>query len=254
MYHDVTPAPTPAYARYTVTARAFAAQMRWLAMARYTAVTLDALLAGWTGGAPMPRRPVVITFDDGFQDCLDFAVPVLRRHGFPAVFYLVAGLVGQTSQWTVSSSGVAFPLMDWTSARRLIDVGMECGAHSMTHPPLARRPAPEWEHELVDARHLLEDRLGRAIRHLSYPYGSVNPEVRAAAEQAGYVSACTTEKGLVRRGDDLLMLRRVPVYGDESLLDFVCRLRTAETARQAIRRKVPRGMLSAYRKLRGAAP
>jgi peptidoglycan/xylan/chitin deacetylase (PgdA/CDA1 family) len=251
MYHNVAPASAPGYARYTVTAPMFAAQMQWLALARYTTVTLGSLLDAWSRGAPLPKRPVVITFDDGFRDCLDFAVPVLRQHGFTALFYLVAGLVGQTSRWTLPSIGMAFPLMDWSGARELIEAGMECGAHSMTHPPLGERGPSDWHHELVEAREVLQDRLGGEIGHLAYPYGSVNPGVRSAARAAGYVSACTTEPGLVRPGDDLLSLRRVPVYGGESLLDFACRLRTAETSRQALRRRLPAGALALYRKLRG---
>jgi peptidoglycan/xylan/chitin deacetylase (PgdA/CDA1 family) len=254
MYHQVTPVPTASFARYTVTARAFSAQMQWLALAGYTPLTLDGLLEGWSGRRALPQRPVVITFDDGFRDCVDFAVPALLRHGFSAVFFLVAGLVGQTSRWTLPTCRVAFPLMDWTTARGLTEAGMECGAHSMTHPPLADRPAAEWHEELAESRQLLQERLGREIRHLAYPFGSVDAGVRAAAEESGYASACTTENGLAASGDDRLMLRRVPVYGGDSLLDFVCRLRTAETARQVLRRRIPPRAFSLYRKLRGGNP
>ncbi len=233
--------PAATFARYTVTARAFSAQMRWLAVARYTPLTMDGLLDGWSGRRALPERPVVITFDDGFHDCFEFAVPALLRHGFTAVFYLVAGLVGQTSRWTLPFCGVAFPLMDWATARRLLAAGMECGAHTMTHPALAGRPAAECQEELVESRRLLEDRLGQEIRHFAYPFGSVDAAVRAAADAAGYLSACTTAKGLAAVGDDRLMLRRVPVYGGDSLLDFVCRLRTAETARQVLRRTLRGG-------------
>ena len=251
MYHDVTPTPSPAYARYTVTTRQFAAHLRWLALARYTPVKLDALLDGWRGRGPLPRRPVVITFDDGFRNCVEFAVPALRRHGFPAMFYLVAGLVGQTSRWMVPSTGAEFPLFDWTSARRMLDEGMECGAHSLTHPSLAQCSPSECDRELVESRRLLEDRLGREIRHLAYPYGAVTPHVRAAAEAAGYASGCTTVPGLADPDDDLLLLRRVPVYGGDSLFDFASRLRTAESAAQTLRRRLPARALSIYRRLRG---
>ncbi len=254
MYHQVTPVPSESFAKFTVTAKAFSTQMRWLAVARYTPLTVDQLLACWSGRRVLPERPVVITFDDGFRDCVDFALPALVRHGFPAVFYLVAGLVGRTSRWTLPICGVAFPLMDWATARSLLEAGMECGAHSMTHPPLAQRPPASWHAELVESRRLLEDRLGREIRHLAYPFGSVDTGVRAVAEEAGYVSACTTEKGLAEVGDDWLMLRRVPVYGGDSLLDFVCRLRTAETVRQALRGTIPPRALSLYRRLWGGIP
>lgn len=242
-YHQVTPRPTAPFARYSVTPRVFAAQMRWLAIAGYTPITMAALVDCWRERRAPPRRAVVITFDDGFRDCVYFALPVLQRHRFTAVFYLVAGLVGRTSRWMAPYRGAELPLMDWPAARGLQAAGMQCGAHSMSHPALAECTVAEVRGELVESRHLLEDRLGQEIVHLAYPYGSVSPGVRSLAAEAGYLSACTGEKRLAATGDDLLFLPRVPVYGGESLLDFICRLRTAESCRQIIRRKVPRAAL-----------
>ena len=254
MYHQVSPKPTAAFAKYTVTVKAFAAQMRWLAVARYTPLTIEALVAAWQGQRALPRRPVVITFDDGFRDCMEFAVPILRQHGFSAVFFLVAGLMGRTSRWMLHTSGVEFPLMDWAAARALESHGIECAAHSMTHPALADQPAAASRAELVECRQLLEDRLGREVRHLAYPFGSVSTGVRALAAEAGYVAACTTENGLAAEGDDRLRLPRVPVYGHDSLLDFVCRLRDGRTAREVLRRTLPPRALSLYRTIRGREP
>jgi peptidoglycan/xylan/chitin deacetylase (PgdA/CDA1 family) len=254
MYHQVSPKPVAAFAKYTVTAKAFAAQMRWLAVARYTPLTIQALTEAWHDRQAMPRRPVVITFDDGFRDCMEYAVPVLQHHGFPAVFFLVAGLMGQTSQWMLRTPAVELPLMDWGAARALESLGMECAAHSMTHPALADQPAAASRAELVDSRRLLEDRLGREVRHLAYPFGSVSAGVRDLAAEAGYVAACTTEHGLAGEGNDRLLLPRVPVYGHDSLLDFVCRVRVGQTARQVFHRSLPPVALSLYRKLRGREP
>jgi peptidoglycan/xylan/chitin deacetylase (PgdA/CDA1 family) len=244
MYHQVTPNPMAPFARYTVTPKVFAAQMRWLAIAGYTPLTMAALVDCWRERRAPPRRAVVITFDDGFRDCVDFALPVLQRHRFTAVFYLVAGLVGRTSRWMASGGGVELPLMDWNAVRGLHEAGMQCGAHSMTHPALAQCSAAKVRGELVESRHLLQDRLGHEIVHLAYPYGSVTSAVRALAAEAGYLSACASEKRLAAAGDDLLWLPRVPVYGGESLLDFICRLRTAESSRQVIRRKLPLAALA----------
>jgi peptidoglycan/xylan/chitin deacetylase (PgdA/CDA1 family) len=238
-YHLVSSTSVPAFARYTVTPRAFAAQMRWLAMARYTPIPMATLASCWREHRMPPRRAVVITFDDGFRDCIEFALPVLRRHRFPAVFYLVAGLVGQTSRWMAHPAG-ELPLFDWTAARALQTAGMQCGAHSMSHLALGECPASETRRELIESRKLLEDRLGCAVQHLAYPYGSVTRAVRDLSEEAGYLSACTTEKRLAAAADDPLLLPRVTIYGGESLLDFVCRLRTALTPRQLLRRKMPR--------------
>jgi peptidoglycan/xylan/chitin deacetylase (PgdA/CDA1 family) len=241
MYHQVTPRPTTAFAKYTVTPRTFAAQMRWLAITGYTPFTMATLVEARLARRTTARRPVVITFDDGFRDCVEFALPVLQRHRFTAVFYLVAGLMGRTSRWMASAGGPRFPLVDWTAARALQDAGMECGAHSVTHPRLATCSADRSREELVASRRILEDRLGREVLDFAYPYGSVTPGVRTMAAEAGYRSACTGEKRLATEADDLLLLPRVPVYGGESLLDFAWRLRTAERPRQWARRKLRPG-------------
>ena len=149
---------------------------------------------------------------------------------------------------------MTFPLIDWAGARRLVDAGMECAGHSMTHPALAEQSAEAWHHELASSRQMLQDRLGRPVLHLAYPFGSVNDGVREAAARAGYASACTTVKALAKPGDDVLALPRVPVYGRDGLLDFVCRLRTAETSSQVLRRTLPARVLSLGRRLRGDRP
>src|ERR1044071_5247472 len=129
MYHEVNPSPHPAFRRYTVTPRVFARQMRWLAAFGYQPVDMDTLVPARQGQGSLPKRPIVITFDDGLQSAVDHALPVLQRHRFTAVFYLVAGLMGQTSRWLRTELGVEFPIISWDTARRLAGSGFQCGAH-----------------------------------------------------------------------------------------------------------------------------
>ena len=226
VYHEVSPRPHPGFRRYTVTVREFARQMRWLAARRYQAIDMDALLRARTGGGTLPPRPVLITFDDGFQGCADHAVPVLEAHGFTAVFYLVTGLVGETSRWMAGEVGVELPLMSWDRARALASAGFQCGVHTVTHPRLTGLEPARCRAELSAARRRLEEELGRPAVHLAYPFGAYDSTVRASAAEAGYVTACSTRAGLSEADDDLLALHRVTVHGHDSLLDFVCRLRT----------------------------
>ncbi len=237
MYHQVSPRPLPAFRQYCVTPRAFASQMSWLARAGYVPVDIAALLEHRAGRASLPPKPVVITFDDGFRDCMEHAVPVLEEHGFPAMFYLVAGLMGRTSRWLAKERGVELPLMDWASARRLATAGFRCGAHSLTHPRLAEVSPAECRGQLEGSRRLLEEKLGLEVRDLSYPFGSYNDDVREMALQAGYRSACSVRTGLSGPDDDPLALHRVRVDGRDFLLDFACRLRTARSPRELLRAK-----------------
>ena len=136
MYHQVTPQPHAAFRKYALTPRMFAAQMRWLRLARYVPITFEGLLDGRAGRTRLPARAVIITFDDGFQDCVDYAVPILQQHSFTATFYLVAGLVGAQSEW-LAARGLAFKLLDWPTARRLRIDRIYLRSPTMTHPHLA---------------------------------------------------------------------------------------------------------------------
>ena len=204
MYHEIAEHPQPGFSRYTVSRRNFARQMRWLAVRGYHTLDMDALLRARTGRAPLPERPIVLTFDDGFLGCADHAVPLLRSHGFTAVFFLVTGLMGKTSRWLVPELGLELPLMSWDTARALAAEGFQFGAHTVTHPRLTELDPERQRAELADARRHLEDELGRSAVHLAYPYGAFDAGVRDAAADAGYATACSTRSGLSGPDDDPL--------------------------------------------------
>lgn len=245
MYHEVTPRPDPAFARYTVTPRMFARQMRWLAAFNYHPIDMDALMRARLGLARLPTRAVVITFDDGLQGCVDHAVPVLREHGFTAVFYLVAGLMGERTAWLREELGIELPIMSWATARDLAAQGFQWGAHTVTHPRLTGLDPVRVRRELAEGRQRLEDELDGPVLHLAYPFGSFDAAVRTEAEEAGYVTASSTRAGLSGPDDDPLALQRVPIYGGETLLDFAWRVRTS----RALPVRVRRALRAAARRL-----
>lgn len=242
MYHQVALKPDRAFRTYAVTPRAFAAQIGWLARRGYTAIDLPTFLAGRSGATDLPQRPVVISFDDGYRDAVAHAVPILQRHGFTATFFLVSGLVGGSSRWLRAEKALEYPLVDWPTARRIETQGFRCESHTVTHRRLAELDPTALEHELGDARRMLEDELGRAVEHLAYPHGAHNPTVRAAAAEAGYRSACTVDPGFVGDESDALALPRIFITGHDSLLDFVVRLRTTQAAGETVRRAARRAV------------
>jgi peptidoglycan/xylan/chitin deacetylase (PgdA/CDA1 family) len=234
MYHRVAKRQVPRFESDTVTTRSFTAQMLWLAVAGYSTVSLDDLINSRMGGPPLPDRSVVITFDDGYQECIELAVPIMQSHKFRATFFLIAGLVGQRSSWLRRTRGFDLPLFDWEAARQLLDIGFHCGAHSLTHAHLAKLDTNACKVELAESKRVLEDHLGREVRNMAYPYGSYDERVRELTLEAGYRSACSIRKGLSGWEDDPLALHRVPVMGQDTLADFVFRLRTAQSTRETL--------------------
>lgn len=242
MYHEVTPEPHPAYRKWSVALSQFRAHMRWLATAGYATVDLDTLLEARCGRRTLPARAVVITFDDGYRDCVRYTLPILRDHGFSATYFLVTSLIGMTAEWLREDPGIELPLLSWREVEEIEAAGCRCEAHSMTHPELTSIPAEHCWDELRLSRLVLERRLGRPVRHMAYPYGKFDERVRAMARHAGYRSARSTQPGLSPSDDDPYALRQVPILGTDSLVDFVCRLRTGQTGRELLRRKA-RGAL-----------
>lgn len=227
MYHEVTRAPHPDFRKYSVTTRSFAAQMGWLAMAGYRTIDLHTLLAHRRNGTPVPPKSVVITFDDGFRDAAAHAGPIMAERGLSATFFLVAGLMGGPSTWLERERGVSLPIMSWDDARALERSGHRCESHSATHPRLAEMAPNVCRDELVRSREVIEAALGHTVRYVAYPFGSENTAVRTIARDSGYDGACGVRIGLSTAADDPLALRRVPVLGTDSLVDFMSRLGTA---------------------------
>jgi len=234
MYHEVAVAARPDFVRFTVTVRQFAWQMRWLARMGFSPISMDQLVGARQDPWVLPRRPVAITFDDGFAECGRTAPPILMEHGFTATFYLVAGLLGKPSEWLERELGFRLPLMKVEAIRALQRDGMHFGSHTVTHPRLAQISPAEIHDELVRSRGILEQALACRIEHLAYPFGSHDETVLKLARDAGYVTACTTIEAR-SRGEDLLALRRIPVYGTDSRLDFVSRLFTARPVAPLVR-------------------
>jgi peptidoglycan/xylan/chitin deacetylase (PgdA/CDA1 family) len=131
----------------------------------------------------LPSRAAVLTFDDGFRDALTIALPLLRRLGVRASFYVCPGLWGAQHPDVPGEGG---RLLDEAEARALYEGGMELGAHSLTHADLRGLDDASMERELADSRERVEAITGRPCRTMAYPYGLWDERVAGAARAAGY--------------------------------------------------------------------
>jgi peptidoglycan/xylan/chitin deacetylase (PgdA/CDA1 family) len=151
----------------------------------------------------------VITFDDGCVDVLENGLPILRRHGFRAIQFLVAGSLGGINHWDVAKGDVPAQLMTESQIREWLAGGQEIGSHSMTHRNLRHAQPAELRLEIFDSKKLLEDRFGQPIEHFSYPFGLWNESVRDLVMEAGYKTACTASFGVNPPGTSPFELRRI---------------------------------------------
>jgi peptidoglycan/xylan/chitin deacetylase (PgdA/CDA1 family) len=206
-YHHVGPRPSGVKWRSLyVPSRLFARQMAELADAGLQTVTLDAPrpVAG------NPERRFVVTFDDGYLDTLEQAAPVLARHGFTAIQFLVADQIGGRNEWDVAVGERPSPLMNEAQVRAWLAAGHMIGSHTCTHPRLTRIPRAAQREELRTSRLRLEDRFGVPVRHFCFPYGDADGSLTPLLEEAGYATACLhLQSGVNLAATPRFALRRI---------------------------------------------
>ncbi|MBI5384614.1 MAG: polysaccharide deacetylase family protein [Verrucomicrobia bacterium] len=205
-YHKLGPRPTGTRLKgLYVETSLFSRQLAELRAAGFKSASLDNLNV-----PPQDRGPaIVLTFDDGFRNTLEYGLAPLAEHGFHAIQFLVADRLGQTNEWDLPAGEVPAPLMDMAQVRDWLSAGHQIGSHTLTHPWLTRLPLAQAREEISASKKKLEDEFGVAIAHFCYPYGDWSEAVRDLVAEAGYVTACTTEFGVNPPGAHPLALQRV---------------------------------------------
>lgn len=215
MYHvlGTPPASAPLPELWVSKAR-FREQMAALSRAGYQAVTLKAAFDGWQQGGPLPRKPVVVSFDDGYLSHATVAAPTLREYGWPGVVNLAVQNLG--------ADGLPRHL-----AQEMIAEGWEFDSHTLTHPDLRTIDDARLREELAGSRRKIKQLLGVEPRFFCYPAGKYDARVAAAVRAAGYDAATTVEPGIARRADPAYELPRVRITNADGGAALVQRLRAA---------------------------
>jgi peptidoglycan/xylan/chitin deacetylase (PgdA/CDA1 family) len=217
MYHEIATRPETA-SRHAVPPEAFEAQLDFLAANGFTTVTASGLAADLATGIPVPERTVVLTFDDGFADFHQRALPLLCRYGFTATVFVTTGWVADAGKH--SAGRRPGPMLSWSQIAEAAAAGIEIGAHSHRHPQLDQLGKDRLRTELTVCKSLLEDRLGTAVPGLAYPFGYSSSAVRRAVRQAGYTYACAVANLVAAAGQDQFALSRLTVKASTGLGAF----------------------------------
>lgn len=207
MYHAVSRSPAAATRALSVTPEAFAGQMAMVAARGCTPLTTAQLAAGWRTGHPLPPRPVLITFDDGYEGVHRHALPVLAELGLSATVFVTTGWL----RGRHTPGGAPDRMLDWRQVRELAAAGVEIGGHSHTHPQLDQLGATRLGTELEHCRELIGTQLGAPPASFAYPFGYSDRRVRQAVRAAGYAQSLAVGNTPARREQGPYALRRVTV-------------------------------------------
>jgi len=150
-----------------------------------------------------------ITFDDGYVNNFENALPILKKFNFTATCYIVSGLIGKNNVWDIAKGVNEKRLMDRKMIGLWIDSGFEIGCHSHNHKRLSHCSSKELETEIRDSKKMLENIFKVPIQHFCYPYGDFSDEVIEHVSKSGFKSAVTTSRGKVNLSTNFLKLPRV---------------------------------------------
>jgi len=217
MYHSID---TDSADRWTLSPELFGRHMAWLAEHDYRPMTVSKLVAARAANLRLPPRTVVITFDDGLRDFLTEAMPILQRYGFPATLYVVTGYVGKSNGWSRLLGEPDRPMLSWNELRTVSECGIECGAHTHSHPQLDIISPVAAFAEVRRSKVSLEDHLGHGVQSFAYPHGYASRVTRQLVRRAGFTSACRVRHALSSTGEDPFALSRIIVTSDIGAADL----------------------------------
>jgi peptidoglycan/xylan/chitin deacetylase (PgdA/CDA1 family) len=223
MYHHVSelPAGADVYRRdLTVSPAAFAAQLQYLDEADYNPITLTDLYLYLTQGYPLPEKPVILTFDDGYRDAYEVVFPKLLDHGFPATFFVLVTPAHFESK----------DYLTWAQMTEMSDAGMAIQAHGRDHVDLRGRSYDFLVYQILGVREAIEHHTGRVPRFFCYPSGRRDADVMKVLESAGYWGAVTTEWGRTHSRESLFEMPRLRIKRRDSLQSFVAKLESEQDA------------------------
>ncbi|MGQ9490972.1 MAG: polysaccharide deacetylase family protein [Anaerolineae bacterium] len=206
MYHYISTPPADAdiYRRdLAVAPERFESHLQYLRQAGYQSITLDDLLYGLAQGRALPEKPVILTFDDGYEDNYTNAFPLLQRYGMIGHFFIISDFVNQGRKG----------YMSWPQIEEMAAAGQRFGSHSRDHPNLKDKSVDYLVWQALGGKESIEEHLGYHPRWISYPAGSYDQQVITVYRSAGYWGGLTTQQGATHTLANIFELKRVRVRG-----------------------------------------
>lgn len=207
MYHSISDHPTNTLC---VSPVRFTAEMKHLYDAGYHTIGFDDLKNAWLNHQQLPKKPILITLDDGYEDNYQAAYPILKRYSLRATIFMITGSVGQPNK------------LSWDTIRFMDQQGLvQFGSHTVYHLDLSHLNESQQRYEIQQSKADLEHHLGHPVIAFCFPSGHYNATTLQLLQQSGYILAVTTHPGYADlKSQGQWTLHRVRVSGDESVATF----------------------------------
>ena len=194
----------------------FDTQMKYLSENGYHTISPDELYDSLAGTGELPDNPVMITFDDGYEDNYANAYPILKKYGFKATIFVVTSFLDKNKKG----------YMSWDQAREMDANGISIQSHTVDHRSMTDLTDDQLRMELVDSKKKAEKELGHPVNYMAYPTGTYNLHIAQMVKEAGYKAAFTIKYGNVDKASNIYALERVPIFHTEQTnKDFMERIR-----------------------------
>jgi peptidoglycan/xylan/chitin deacetylase (PgdA/CDA1 family) len=190
VYHSVRPHTKGESKKqdiYDVTPELLESELVYIRDHGYTTISFADVIAHFDHDAPLPAKPVILSFDDGWHNQYQYAFPLLKKYGMKGTFFIFTNpLMHHNPRW-----------VSWSNVREMDKAGMEIAGHTHTHPFLTKLTTDaELDKEIGESKKFIEEEIGHPITVFAYPFGEKNPQVEHAVKRAGYRIARTIVSGV----------------------------------------------------------
>ncbi len=190
----------------------FGVQMEYLGQNGYNVISFDDFYRHVQKQIELPDHSVIIATHDGYRDNYVYGFPVLKKHSFPATFFLTTGSIGGTL--------FGEQMLSWQQVCEMSNWGIEFGAHSVTHPFLTKLPLAKAKAEIAESKLAIENVLGKEVTSFCYPFGDFNEPVKKMVQEYAYLGACTISPGKNTLRTDPFALMTTEISAKDTLFDF----------------------------------
>lgn len=212
MYHVIEDYTGP-YEELYVSPQIFSQQMEYLKDQGFNAVTLNSVIEHWQNNSPLPEKPIVLTFDDGYRSIYTQAFPILKQYQFSATLFIYIRKID-------TASGLTTQMI-----QEMAEYGLEIGSHTLTHSDLTKLKESYLIKEIKESKKRLENLTLQEVTTFCYPAGRYNQTVQKYTTETGYLAAVTTKPGVAQEDMDRYALKRIRINRSDRLAGFIQKLK-----------------------------